>query len=129
MPRPERPGHFLFSKTNYLLAGLEHHFHAAVLLVAEDVVAVRGLAQGEAVSDDVIELHIAICNVLQQLVDVLVGRRLPGLNDDALIENLAQREVIERRGIHAQDGYEPAPAHGADAGQHHLIGAFFEVDD
>lgn len=29
-----------------LLAGLQHHFHAVVFFVAEDVVAVRGLREG-----------------------------------------------------------------------------------
>ena len=68
-------------------------------------------------------------DVLQQLVDVLVGRGLAALDDDTLVEKLAQREVVERSGVHAQHRHEPAAAHGAHAGQHHFVGAFFEVDD
>ena len=58
------------------------------------------LRERQAVSNDNVELHVALGNVLHQLVEMLVSESLAGLNDDTLVENLAQREVVERRGVH-----------------------------
>lgn len=68
--------------------------------MAENVVTVRYLRERQTVSNDTVKLHVTVRNVLHQLFDMLMSGSLTGLNDDALIENLAQREVVEWRGVH-----------------------------
>ena len=110
-------------------AGLEHHLQAVVFLVTENVVAVDCLTQGQRVRDDVVKAHIAVSNVLEQPVDVLVGGGLTAAQSDTFIEELTYRKVIERCRVHAKHRYVAAAAHGAHAGQQYFGGAFFEVDD
>ena len=107
--------------------GFQHHLHAVVFLVAEDVVAVGGFAQGQVVGDDVVELHLAVDDVLQELVDVPLGGGLAAHDLDALVEELPEGKVVERGDVHAQHRDGAAAAHGAHAGLDDFGRAFFQV--
>ena len=78
IPWPDWLGCFfeLHKALPVLRAGLEHHLQAVVFLVTENVVAVDCLTQGQRVRDDVVKAHIAVSNVLEQPVDVLMGGNL-----------------------------------------------------
>ena len=78
IPWPDWLGCFfeLHKTLPVLRAGLEHHLQAVILFVTEYIVAMGGPAQGQRVRDNVVEAHIAVSNVLEQPVDVLVSGSL-----------------------------------------------------
>ncbi len=106
--------------TANLFTRLQHHFHAIFLLIPEDVVAVGNFGKRQAVGDDVVQHHFAFFHVGKKLVNVFVGRCLPAADGEALVEELADREVVVVRRIHAQHADTAAAAHSAHAGFQHL---------
>src|SRR4051812_7274469 len=79
--------------------------------------------------DDIVEHHFTLDDVLKQLVNVLVGRRLATNQLDAFVEKLPYREVVIGRDVNAEHRHYAAAPHGAHAGFEDFRRAFFKVDD
>ena len=82
--------------------GLSTTFHAIFLLVIKDLIAVRRLRKRKAVSNDVIKSYAILLELGDQLVDIALNQRLPGMNCQCFVKNLANGKVIVRHRIDAQ---------------------------
>ena len=94
--------------------GRQHDLDAVVFLLGEDVVAVRRFGELEAVRDHVVRLELALFDVGEQLVDVLVRGGLAPTHETPLSNALPDREVVIDA-VHAEDRHPAAAPDRADA--------------
>src|SRR5689334_19107423 len=59
-------------------SGRQDDLDAVFELLVEDLVAVRGARERQAMGDDVVRPQVAVLDVLEDLVDVVVRRSLAG---------------------------------------------------
>ena len=102
------------SPVNPLPSGLQHDLDAAVLLVAEHLVAVGRVVERQPVRDDERRVDLALLDPLQQRLHVPVDVGLAHLEGQALVERGAERELVEQPAVDAGDRDRAALAAALD---------------
>src|SRR5215204_4772868 len=83
------------------LLRLEHDLFAVVMLVLEDVVAMRRLLQRQGVSDDEGRVDLPVLNPLQQRLHVALDMTLPGLDRQRAVHDGTDRKAVDVAAISA----------------------------
>src|SRR5579875_1808226 len=119
-------------------SGLEHDLYAVVLLVLEDVVAVRRLPQRQRVGDDPGRVDLAALDALQQRLHVPLHVALAGPQGERPVHPGPGGELVHEPAVHADHGDDPAAAAAHDGlaqrvgtvafGPDRLLGPVVRVD-
>src|SRR5579875_2084267 len=94
--------------------GLEHDLLASVLLVLEDVVAVRRLLQREGVRDDPRGVNLTALDALQQRLHVPLHVALASPQSEGAVHEGPGGELVDDPAVDADDRDDPATTAGQD---------------
>src|ERR1041384_6598196 len=80
-------------------SGIQNDFDASVLLVVEDFVGARSVAERQAVRDHERGIDLAALDAIEQGPDIFLHVRLSHLEREAFAERGADGEFIDRKSV------------------------------
>src|SRR6478672_2183867 len=101
----DRPWNF-----NHAASRLQHHLDAFILLVLEDVVAVRRLVERQRVGDDASGIDVAVLDALEQRLQVALHMGLASLDGERAVHHRTHRKLVDEAAVHAGNRYMTAVA-------------------
>src|SRR4051812_40367547 len=96
-PRRSHPG-----------SGRQDHLFAVVLLVLEDVVAVRRLGQRQPVGDDPRGVDLTLLDALEKWLHVALHVTLSSLEGERTVQPGPGRKLVEESAVHADHRHDAA---------------------
>src|SRR6185295_9063750 len=93
---------------------LQHYLDALILLVAEDLVGLRGVVEREAVRDDERRVNLTAFDAAEQRLHVLHHVCLPHPERESLLERGAKGNLVEESAVDAGNGDDAALTAGVN---------------
>src|SRR3954469_19906741 len=101
--------------SDWLRPWIQHHFNTFLLLVSEGAVGFGGLVQAESVSDYKRGIDIALLNMLEQFLRVIMHMGLTHLEDQTFAEGRAERNLVKKTAVNSRNRNHAALSAGLNS--------------